>query len=120
MEIWTILFIALLLILGLVLIAVVRSGYIGQVRPEDEHRTIHQQLLKAQRQMERRRGRIWWKMDELYAEFVEKAAIEERTERLLPVRVMPQASEGEVMTGGEKDFALTDLQRAYEMFLREG
>jgi hypothetical protein len=114
-DTWTLLFSLFLIVVGLGLVSFVRSEFVHKERPGNEGQTIRQQTARALRQMEWRRGRIWWKMDEAYAEFVKKSAIESRPARLLPEKVTPQVNQ--LTATGEEEFALTELQTAYEVFL---
>lgn len=105
---------------GIALILYVRSGSSREAHSEREHSsTTHQQAVKTQRQIERRRGRVWWKIDELYAEF------EERSATKMPVGLLPSASKvsssderaAEVTIG--ETYMLDDVQNAYEAFRRQ-
>lgn len=111
----TLLFSLILVLIGLVLVGFVRSGFVRRERPENEDQDIRQQTARAQRQMERRRGRIWLKMDEVHAEFIKKSTIESRPATLLPEKTLPQANK--LIGTGEEEFALRELQTAYELFL---
>ncbi|HEX8922994.1 MAG TPA: hypothetical protein VF766_16080 [Pyrinomonadaceae bacterium] len=115
----SVLFGIFLLLVGLALVAFVRSELVHRQRPGGANQAIRQQAARALRQMERQRGRVWWKMDEAYAEFVKKSAIESSPAKLLPERVTPPSNTGELTIPGEEDFALTELQTAYEVFLRK-
>jgi hypothetical protein len=117
MDSSTLLFSFFLLLVGLWLVSFVRSEIVHRQRPGGADQAIRQQTARALRQMERRRGRVWWKMDEAYAEFVKKAAIEPPPSTLLPEKVTLQANTGELTITGEEDFALIELQTAYEAFL---
>jgi hypothetical protein len=112
----TLLFSLFLILVGLKLVSFVRSGLArGEQDGVDEH-DLRQQTARTLRQMERQRGRIWWKMDEVYAEFVRKSAIETRPTRLLPEKAITQENEL-TLSGEDEEFALTELQTAYEVFL---
>ena len=117
MDSGNLLFSLFLLLAGLKLVSFVRAEFIHRERPGGADQAVRQQTARALRQMERQRGRIWWKMDEAYAEFVKKAAIESPPSRLLPEKITPQKNTGELTITGEEDFALTELQTAYEAFL---
>jgi hypothetical protein len=113
----TLLFSLLLILVGLKLVSFVRSGLARGERDGVDDHDLRQQTARAVRQMERQRGRIWWKMDEVNAEFVKKSAIESRPTRMLPEKAIAQ--ENKLTATGEEEFALTELQTAYEVFLRK-
>lgn len=120
MDIWPVIFALFLLLAGLLVAAAILSDRIRRPRPQGDPRSTRQQLAKAKRQMERRRGRIWWKVDEMYAEFVSRAGAD-------PLAAAPPAAEGgrpaggeTGQTGGGEEFTLAGIQEAYEAFLRGG
>ena len=117
MDTGTIIFGLFLLMVGLKLVSFVRSELAREEQPVNDDQALRQQTARAQRQMEWQRGRIWWKMDEAYAEFVRKAATETSQARLLPEKVLPRAKIEKPANTGEEDFALLELQTAYEVFL---
>ncbi|MGI8654760.1 MAG: hypothetical protein ACR2LC_06040 [Pyrinomonadaceae bacterium] len=105
---------------GIALILYVRSGSSREAHSEREHSsTTHQQAVKTQRQIERRRGRVWWKIDELYAEFEERSATKMPVGLLPPFEVSSSANEciAEVTSG--EAYTLDDVQKAYEAFRRQ-
>jgi hypothetical protein len=118
MDPLVVIFAASLVVAGIVLIAVVRSGFSREVEPE-RGRSTHQQAVKAQRQMERRRGRVWWKMEDLYAEFVERDAVRGSSGLPPPAEVTPPADECVAGVKAGEGFTLKDVQGAYEVFLRK-
>lgn len=113
MDIAAIIFAAVLLIVGLALIVFVRVGSVSGDPPAgEEDRALRQQGLRVERQMQRRRWRVWNRVDELHAQFVERAAAQEREVILLPAAATSPRPVGE-------EFTVLDLETAYELFLRE-
>lgn len=119
MDVWTLVFVALLLLAALAACATFVSDFRGRPRPRGEAGPDRHQLIKARRQMERRRGRVWWKMDELYAEFVKRAGGN-------PAALLPPAGIGPPAGGaggpaGEREVpTAADVREAFEEFLRKG
>jgi len=112
MDTAAVIFAAILLIVGLALIVFVRAGPAGGDPPAGgEYRALRQQELRAERRMQRRRWRVWHRVDELHAQFVERAAALEREVTLLPTAAPPRP--------GREEFVAPDIDAAYELFLRD-
>lgn len=113
------LFAAPIITAGIALIVYARSSFSRKLQHERGRSITHQQATKTQRQIERRRGRVWWKIDDLYAEFEERSAVR------MPVGLLPPSEDAtsddecvtEVRTGEE--CTLKDVQDAYEVFRRQ-
>lgn len=121
MDVIAFIFVGLLLVIGLALIAAVRASLrqdLGQPAEEEDARALRQRELRMERQMQRRRWRVWHKVDELHALFIERTA-EEQAGRLLQAASTPPAGEGELTVLGGVEFTVPDLQTTYELFLRE-
>lgn len=119
MDVWTLVFTALLLLAALVACAAVASDLRGRARPRGDGGPDRHQLIKARRQMERRRGKVWWKMDELYAEFVKRAG-GDPSALLPPAGIGPPAdADGGPLEEGEAPTA-ADVREAFEAFMRQG
>ena len=114
MDIAAFIFTALLFAIGLALIVFVRVGSVrGDTSAGEDVRALRQRELRAERQMQRKRWRVWHRVDELHARFVESAAARERELTLLPAEAAPAPRQS-----GE-DFTAPDIDAAYELFVRE-
>lgn len=121
MEYFGIVFALPIIAVGIMLIAYVRSGSKRKIQQERGCSFIHTPDVKVQRQIELRRSRVWWKMDELHAELVEKISVGERAGLLLPpFRAASQANERAASVKTGEGCTLKDVYEAYEMFLRKG
>jgi hypothetical protein len=114
-------FIGVLLAIGFALIAVVRTSlkHAAERAEGEDARALRQRELRAERRMQRRRWRVWHRVDDLHALFVERTAEKEGAGRLLQSASPPPAGEGELTVLGGVDFTIPDLQTSYELFLRE-
>ena len=119
MDVWAFVFTAILLLVALATCAIFISGFRDQTRPGGENDLDHRQLLKARRQMERRRGRVWWRIEELHTEFVAR-------EGRGPAAPLPPAGGSEPaggaggLSGEGEEFTAADVREAFEAFLRKG
>jgi hypothetical protein len=116
MEIFGFIFSSLILLAGVLLSARVHRN-IGRKTPHRgrEPDSARYQYMKDLRRMERRRFRVWWKMDELHAEFTKRntarvAAEQARTE-------VTRKADGREYGGASIP---GDLREAFEEFLRRG
>ena len=117
MDVYAFIFVAVLLAIGVVLILFVRSG--RWEAPDAPGRSLRQEALREERRMQRRRWRVWYKIDELHDLFNERVAAAERMLTELPPITTRAESAGREKAQGESDFIIPDLQTAYETFLRE-
>ena len=120
MDLFAITFAAVLLVIGLALVLVVGRGpaHTGEAT-DDGGRALRQEALRIERQMQRRRWRIWDKIEELHELFTERAAAAEREATLRLPAPTRDEDEGRVYAQGGSDFTIPDIQAAYEVFLRE-
>jgi hypothetical protein len=117
MDVWTLVFTALLVLAALAVCATFASDFRGRARPGGDGGPDRHQLIKARRQMERRRGKVWWKMDELYAEFAKRAGGDPAA-LLPPAGIIPP--EGGDGAGEGKAPTAEEVREAFELFLRKG
>jgi hypothetical protein len=103
---------------GLLLFFYIRAGRSRKKPLEGANSTSYQQALKAQRQMERRRDRVWWNIEDLYSEFVEKSAIKKPLRALPPPQLTPSENARVATKPTGEVCSLKDVQNAYEMFRR--
>lgn len=117
---WAILFFSLCcLMAGVWAILLVRNSLGNRARVENLERTQHQAATKEARRMERRRSRIWFRIENLHAEFTEKSSLAERPVRTPIVQSDPPAVEIRGQTDRSDVFSPAQLKDAFEMFLRE-
>jgi hypothetical protein len=115
MDTMTVTFALILLAVGVLLIIEVRpyysrQNYSGKTSDEEFDRVAHREQLKELHRMRRQRDRIWFRMDNLYDEFVKKTSIENpKTE------APPHTSDGQ--GDNWNNINLAYLKEKYESFL---
>lgn len=119
MDKWSFLFVLILCGIAFLLILEVRPYEWRKSTPEDLDREAHRAQLKEVHRMRRQRDRVWFKIDNLYAEFVtktssEKLALEDkRTDASAP------ASDGAAAADNWNDVTLAYIKEKYESFLNK-
>jgi len=118
---WAILIFALCcLTAGVCAVLAVRNSLGNRALDDNWQRAQRQAATKEARRMERRRSRIWFRIENLHAEFTEKSSLAERPVGTPTVHSDPPAVEIREQTDSRSDnFSPAQLKDAFEMFLGE-
>jgi len=116
MDLYVFLFALCLLLAGGWAILVVRRP---KMQGEDWQRVKHQEAARAARRMERQRGKVWFRIDNLYAELMGKSLF---AERLAEISTTPSDSPTVTITehpATPDSFSQASVKDAFETFLRK-
>jgi hypothetical protein len=119
MDKWSLLFVLILFGIAFLLILEVRPYEWRKSEPEDLDREAQRAQLKEVHRMRRQRDRVWFKIDNLYAEFVTKTSSEKLA--LEDKRTDPSAHAGDGAAAADNwnDVTLTYIKEKYESFLKK-
>jgi hypothetical protein len=84
MDLWAIIFSLGLALAGIWVIFQLMSTPASKPEPDDWERTRRQQAVRDARRIEQRRSRIWWKMDNMHAELMQRTSLEQAPPALSP------------------------------------
>jgi hypothetical protein len=122
MDTLTLTFVLILLAVGVLLVIEVsphysRRDYSRKIRDAESDRDAQREQLRELHRMRRQRDRIWFRMDDLYAEFAQKASIEKPTLEFQSMASPPHVSD----SGADNwnDVTHTYLKEKYESFLKK-
>jgi hypothetical protein len=121
MDKWSALFVLILLGIAFLLIQEVRPYEWRKSRePEDPDREAQRAQLKEVHRMRRQRDRVWFKIDSVYAEFVNKTSSERLALEEKRTDSHAQASSsGAAAADNWNDVTLTYIKEKYESFLKK-
>ena len=122
MDTLTVTFVIILLAVGVLLIIEVspyfsRRNYSGNNSDEEMDQVAQREQLKERHRMRRQRDRVWFRIDDLHAEFVKKASVEKPKIELQGTVSTPLVSDSE--GDNWNDVTLTYLKEKYESFLQK-
>lgn len=122
MDAMTFTFVLILLAVGILLIAEVSPFYsrrdYSRASPEDEERgpEEHHAKLRELNRMRRQRDRVWFRLDKLHDEFVERSAIDKPALKQKGAESSSQSSNAPA--DGWNDVTLAYIKEKYESFLK--
>jgi len=121
MDKWSALFVLILFGIAFLLILEVRPyEWRKSSEPEDLDREAQRAQLKEVHRMRRQRDRVWFKIDSVYAEFVNKTSSERLTLEDKRTDAPAQASGGSAAAADNwNDVTLTYIKEKYESFLKK-
>lgn len=119
MDTSSLIFVLILFAVAFLLIREVRPY---EWRPRDEEtpeREAQRAQLKEVHRMRRQRDRVWFKIDNLYAEFINKTSNEKPALVEKVTESAAQASNGQAAADNWNDVTLAYIKEKYESFLRK-
>jgi len=119
MDALTITLVFILIAVGVFLITQVRPHISREVSNEDLDRIARNEELKTLHRMRRQRDRVWFKIDNLYAEFEKRTISEEPTLKDRRPESSPQANDREEDVDNWNDITLAYIKGKYELFLKK-
>jgi hypothetical protein len=120
MDTSSLIFVSILFGVAFLLIREVRPYEWRKSTEENPEREAQRAQLKEVHRMRRQRDRVWFKIDDLYTEFVNKTSGEQPAliEQGTPSRAQPGNAAGPVADNWN-DVTLSYLKEKYESFLRK-
>jgi len=111
-------------------ILIVSRTFSDNRQAENWRRAKHQEAAHAARRMERRRSRVWFRIDNLHAEFMGKSVLAERVAEITTAPAEPPSVGNKELVdapdalsneaaGTPDSFSQSSLRDAFETFLRQ-
>jgi hypothetical protein len=119
MDKWSILFVLILCGIAFLLIMEVSPYEWRKSQSENPDREAQRAQLREAHRIRRQRDRVWFKVDNLYAEFVNKTSSEKLMLGEQRTGSNARASGGAAAADNWNDVTLTYIKEKYESFLKK-